>query len=442
MFSGRVPALRANRVAGELARLRSEGRPLDDLTASNPTRVELPYPPDLLAPLASPDALVHDPAPFGLPAAREAVAAHLAGRGVAVHPDRVVLTASTSEAYGLLFKLLCDPGDAVLVPQPSYPLFEHLTRLDGVAARPYRLEYHGRWQVDVDGLAAMVDARTRAVLLVSPNNPTGSFVRPDELAAIRAVAVRHGLAIVCDEVFEGYQMEEVAGRSGALVADGTPAGRSGSLVADGTPVGRSAAVVADGTPAGRSAAVVADGTPTGRSGSLVADAGALTFTLGGLSKSAGLPQLKLGWILVGGPDRLVAPARDRLELVCDTYLSVATPVQLAAGVLLERSRPVADAILRRVRANYAALRRLADRYPACRVLRTEGGWYAVVQVPAIRSEEALVVELLRHDGVHVHPGYFFDFPREAFLVLSLLPPPDAFAGAATRVLARASRSPR
>ena len=442
MFSGRVPALRANRVAGELARLRSEGRPLDDLTASNPTRVELPYPPDLLAPLASPDALVHDPAPFGLPAAREAVAAQLAGRGVPVHPDRVVLTASTSESYGLLFKLLCDPGDAVLVPQPSYPLFEHLTRLDGVAARPYRLEYHGRWQVDVDGLAAMVDARTRAVLLVSPNNPTGSFVRGDELAAVRAVAVRHGLAIVCDEVFEGYPMEEVAGRSGSLVADGTPAGRSCSLVADGTPAGRSAALVADGTPAGRSAALVADGTPAGRSGSLVADTGALTFTLGGLSKSAGLPQLKLGWILVGGPDRLVDPARDRLELVCDTYLSVATPVQLAAGVLLERSRPVADAILRRVRANYAALLRLADRFPACRVLRTEGGWYAVVQVPAIRSEEALVVELLRHDGVHVHPGYFFDFPREAFLVLSLLPPPDAFAGAATRVLARASRSPR
>ena len=416
MFSGRVPVLRANRVAGELARLRSEGRPLADLTASNPTRVELPYPPDLLAPLASPDALVHDPAPFGLSAAREAVAAHLAGRGVPVHPDRVVLTASTSEAYGLLFKLLCDPGDAVLVPQPSYPLFEHLTCLDGVAARPYRLEYHGRWQIDVDGLAAMVDARTRAVLLVSPNNPTGSFVRGDELAAVRAVAVRHGLAIVCDEVFEGYPMEEVAGRSGALVADGTPAGRS--------------------------AALVADGTPAGRSGSLVADTGALTFTLGGLSKSAGLPQLKLGWILVGGPDRLVAPARDRLELVCDTYLSVATPVQLAAGVLLERSRPVADAILRRVRANYAALRRLADRFPACRVLRTEGGWYAVVQVPAIRSEEALVVELLRHDGVHVHPGYFFDFPREAFLVLSLLPPPDVFVDAASRVLARASGSPR
>lgn len=390
MFSGRVPALRANRVAGELARLRSEGRPLDDLTASNPTRVGLPYPPDLLVPLASPDARVYDPAPFGLPAAREAVAAHLAGRGVPVHPDRVVLTASTSEAYGLLFKLLCDPGDAVLVPQPSYPLFEHLTRLDGVAARPYRLEYHGRWQVDVDDLAAMVDARTRAVLLVSPNNPTGSFVRGDELAAVREVASRQGLAIVCDEVFADYPVEEAAGRPGALVGD--------------TEV--------------------------------------LTFTLGGLSKSAGLPQLKLGWILLGGPAALVGGARDRLELVCDTYLSVATPVQLAAGALLRRSRPVADAILERVRANHAALRRLAEGFPACRVLRVDGGWYAVVQAPAIRSEESLVIELLRRDGVLVHPGHFFDFPREAFLVISLLPPPDVFVGAASRVLARASGSPR
>ena len=391
MFSGRVPALRANRVAVELARLRSEGRRLDDLTESNPTRVELPYPPDLLAPLAAPDALAYDAEPFGLPAAREAVAAHLAGRGVPVHPDRVVLTASTSEAYGLLFKLLCDPGDAVLVPQPSYPLFEHLTRLDGVAARPYRLEHHGRWEVDVDGLAAMVDARTRAVLLVSPNNPTGSFVRGDEMAAFRDVALRHELAIICDEVFAGYPLEDAE---------------------------------------------------AGRSGALVADTEGLTFTLGGLSKSAGLPQLKLGWMLMGGSGGLVGGARDRLELVCDTYLSVATPVQLAAGALLERSRSVADAILDRVRTNYGALRRLGGRFPACRVLCAEAGWYAVVQVPAIRSEEALVIELLRHDGVLAHPGYFFDFPREAFLVLSLLPPVDAFARAATRVLARASRSPR
>ena len=390
MFSARVPPLRANRLAGELGRLRSAGRRLDDLTESNPTQVGLPYPRDLLVPLASPDALAYDPAPFGLAAGREALAAHLTGRGVAARPERVVLTASTSEAYGLLFKLLCDPGDAVLVPRPSYPLFEHLTRLEGVAARPYRLEYHGRWQVDIDDLAAMVDARTRAVLLVSPNNPTGSFVRGDELAAVREVALRHELAIICDEVFADYPMEEPG---------------------------------------------------AGRPGALVGETEALTFTLGGLSKSAGLPQLKLGWMLVGGPEGLAAGALERLELVCDTYLSVATPVQLAAGALLRRSRPVAEAILERVRANYAALRRLAEGFPACRVLRAEAGWYAVLQVPALRTEETLVLELLQRDGVCVHPGYFFDFPREAFLVLSLLPLPDVFAGAAARVLARASRSP-
>lgn len=391
MFSDRVPALRVNKVARELARLRADGRRIDDLTVSNPTRVGLPYPRDLLAPLAAPEALAFDPDPFGAAVAREAVAAHLAGRGVRVRPDRVVLTASTSEAYGLLFKVLCDPGDDVLIPQPSYPLFEHLTRLEGVAARTYRLEHHRRWEIDADGLARAVGPRTRAVLLVSPNNPTGSFVRPDELAAVRAVADRHGLAVIGDEVFQDYPLEETA---------------------------------------------------PGRPGALAADPDVLTFTLGGLSKSAGLPQLKLGWILVGGPDGLAARACERLELVCDTYLSVAAPVQLAAGALLDRSRPVTDAIRRRVRANHAALRRSADGFPACRVLRVEGGWYAVVQVPTIRSEEDLAVELLRRDGVRVHPGYFFDFPREAFLVLSLLPPPDVFASAAARVLARASGSSR
>ena len=415
MFSDRVPALRANRLAEELARLRSAGRRIDDLTASNPTRAGLPYPRDLLAPLAAPDALAYEPSPFGLAVAREAVAAHLAGRGVPVRPGRVVLTASTSEAYSLLFKVLCDPGDAVLVPQPSYPLFEHLTRLDGVAARPYRLEHHGRWEIDVDGLARGVDARTRAVLLVNPNNPTGSYVRPDELAAVRELAARRGLAIVCDEVFERYPLA-AAPEAQVLERSGARPGQEGGPAAP------------------------AEVPPLGRSGALVADTEVLTFTLGGLSKSAGLPQLKLGWMLVGGPDRLAAPALARLELVCDTYLSVAAPVQLAAGALLDRSRPVADAILARVRGNYAALRRLAGRFPACRVLPAEGGWYAVVQAPAIRSEEDLVVELLRRDGVHVHPGYFFDFPREAFLVLSLLPRPGVFEGAAARVLARASAS--
>ncbi len=386
MFSARVPPLRSNRVARALARLRSAGQPLDDLTISNPTLVGLSYPDRLLDPLAQPAALCYDPAPFGVWAAREAVAAHLAGRGVRVVADRVILTASTSEAYSLLFKLLCDPADLVLVPQPSYPLFEHLTRLDGVVASPYALEYHGRWELNLDSLHRAIEPRARAILLVNPNNPTGSFVRPDELHAAREIAARHELAIISDEVFDLYPLDARAPE---------------------------------------------------RSGALVEETDALTFTLGGLSKSAALPQLKLGWILVGGPETLVRRALDRLALICDSYLSVATPVQLAVGTLLERAVPLADQLRRRVRTNYAALRSLVRRYPACQVLHAEAGWYAVVQVPAIRSEEALVIELIEKDRVLVHPGYFFDFPREAFLVVSLLPDPIGFADAMTKVLTRA-----
>ena len=388
MFSARVPSLRSNRVARALAGLLATGQPLDDLTSSNPTRVGLSYPDRLLDPLAAPAALFYDPAPFGVPAAREAIAAHLAGRGVPVAADRIIVTASTSEAYSLLFKLLCDPADLVLVPQPSYPLFEHLSRLDGVVASSYTLEYYGRWELNLDSLYRALEPRVRAILLVNPNNPTGSFVRPDELDAVLEVAARHELAIISDEVFDAYPLEA---------------------------------------------------RKTGRSGVLVEATDVLTFTLGGLSKSAALPQLKLGWILVGGPEALVRSALDRLELVCDSYLSVATPVQLAVGTLLERTLPLADQIRHRLRANYATLGSLVRRFPACQALHVEAGWYAVVQVPATRSEEALVIDLIERDRILVHPGYFFDFPREAFLVVSLLGEPEAFAGAVTRVLARASR---
>ena len=387
MFSARVPGVGSNRVARVLAAQRSKGRPLDDLTMSNPTQVGLSYPSGLLQSLADPAGLRYEPAPFGLPAAREVVAAYLAARGVSVSPDRVVLTASTSEAYALLFKLLCDPSDVVLVPQPSYPLFEHLTRLDGVVASPYQLEYHGRWELSLDSVRRAVEPRARAVLLVNPNNPTGSFVRPAELEAVREIAVRYELALISDEVFDLYPFDDLA---------------------------------------------------TGSSGALVGESEALTFTLGGLSKSALLPQVKLGWILVGGPEPLVRRALDRLEFIIDTYLSVATPVQCALPALLEGTRPLAAQVRDRVRSNIAKLRRLVSQFPACQVLHAEAGWYAVVQVPAVRSEEALVVELIEKDGVLTHPGYFFDFPREAFLVVSLLPEPEPFVAAMTRVLARAS----
>lgn len=387
MFSARVPGVGSNRVARVLAARRTEGRTLVDLTVSNPTRVGFSYPPELLRPLADADSLRYDPAPLGMVAAREAVAEHLSARGIRVAPDRVVLTASTSEAYALLFKLLCDPADVVLVPQPSYPLFEHLTRLEGVVASPYALEYHGRWELNIASVRRAIEPRARAVLLVNPNNPTGSFVAPTELAAVRAIAAEHDLAVISDEVFDLYSLDDAV---------------------------------------------------TGTAGALVDDSEVLTFTLGGLSKSALLPQVKLGWILVGGPPTLARRALARLEFIADTYLSVATPVQHAVGPLLARTRPLAIQVRDRVRANAEALRGLVDRFPACQVLQAEAGWYAVVQVPALLSEEALVINLIEKDGVLVHPGYFYDFPREAFLVVSLLGEPAPFATAMHRVLARAS----
>ncbi|MBM63612.1 MAG: aspartate aminotransferase [Acidobacteria bacterium] len=387
MFSDRIPALRSNSISKALQRHREAGGSINDLTVSNTSCVGLDYPDGLLDPLADPAGLRYHPSPLGKFSAREAVAEYLADRDVSVSPDRVVLTASTSDAYTLLFKLLCNPADLVLTPQPGYPLFEHLTRLDGLLSRRYLLEYHGRWSLNVDSLRCAVEPGVRAVVLVNPNNPTGSFVQSDEWDMVRDVAAQEKLALISDEVFDTYLIEE---------------------------------------------------TVAGSAGRLVAETEVLTFTLGGLSKSAGLPQLKLGWILVGGPEDLVREALIRLEFICDSYLSVATPVQLAVGALLENTRPLVDGIRSRIQVNFAALRELTQRFPACQVLHLEAGWYAVIQVPSIRSEEALVIELIEQDGVLVHPGYFFEFPRGAFLIVSLLPEPERFTKGVTRILKRAS----
>ncbi len=387
MFSARVPPLGSNRVSRVVARLVAAGRPPLDLTTSNPTTVGLTYPPDLLASLDHPDGLVYRPHPRGHLEARRAVAEDLATRGVEASPERIVLTASTSESYAALFKLLCDPGDLALVPQPSYPLFDHLTRLEGVVSSAYRLEYYGQWRVDLDSVERRLEPRVRALLMVNPNNPTGSWVAADEVARIRELALRQDVALVSDEVFDRYAWE--------------PAGAE-------------------------------------RSGALVNDAELLTFTLGGLSKAVGLPQLKLGWMVVGGPDRLVKPALDRLDFICDSFLSVSTPVQLAAARLIEKGRPVADQIQARVRDNLGELDEAVARYPAVQRLRAEGGWYAVLQVPTLGSEEALVIRLLEEDGVLVHPGYFYDFPRASFLILSLLPSLAEFRDATARILSRVS----
>jgi alanine-synthesizing transaminase len=384
MFSSRIPGdLEPNRVAQAVWRFRAAATPLIDLTVTNPTTVGIDYPALILNSLADPSALRYEPAALGLPQARAAVASDYERNGIKVAPDRVLLTASTSEAYSVLFKLLCAPeGDAVMVPIPSYPLFDHLTRLDGVRSIPYRLEYHGRWEIDFETLDAGWTDRVRAVLAVSPNNPTGSVLSEGEFIALAERCASRGAALVVDEVFLDYPLSP-------------------------RPIYRAPA------------------------------SPCLTFRLGGLSKSAGLPQVKLGWIVVDGPDALVCDALERLELICDTYLSVSTPVQVAAPALIAAGATVRAAILARIRANNDALRRLAAAHPSIHVLAAEAGWSAVLRVPATRTEEELVMELLERDGVLVHPGFFFDFAHESFLVVSLLPEATVFMNGVRRVMERA-----
>lgn len=386
MTSSRLPAsLERNALARAIDAKRRRGVPVADLTESNPTRVGLSYPPGLLAALADPQGLAYDPQPLGLWPARAAVAADFRRRGIVISADRVALTSSTSEAYALLFKLFCDAGDAILVPRPSYPLFEHLSRLESVTAVPYDLEYHGTWRIDIDSVRRAASSRVKALVIVSPNNPTGSFLHRDDLAALSELAAGHGWPIIGDEVFADYGLDPAPAATHVMAASDV-----------------------------------------------------LTFSLGGLSKSAGLPQVKLGWIGFGGPAAKVDEALAAYEIVADTYLSVSTPVQVAASSLIEQGALVRAQILARVRDNLATLRSLAAGFPSIDVLPVEGGWSAVLQVPAVRSEDTLALELLDQDDVLVHPGYFFDFPREAYLVVSLLPSPAVFAPAVSRVLRRAS----
>jgi aspartate/methionine/tyrosine aminotransferase len=381
-FSRRLPDSTAlNAVARARDALRARDVPVLDLTISNPTEAGFSYPSYLLAPLSDPRGRTYVPAPLGLQGTREAVARAISRPGLEVSPDRVVLTASTSEAYGLLFKLLCDPGAGVLVPQPSYPLFDLLTRLEGVVPQPYRLDYHGIWSIDRASLEHALTTDTRAILVVSPNNPTGAFLRAADREWLAALAADRGLAIISDEVFADYPL--------AARPDAT-------------------------TMAGESRA--------------------LTFVLGGLSKSAGLPQVKLGWIVADGPADRTADALRRLEIICDTYLSVSTPVQLAASSLIDAGVRVQRDIAGRLLRNLEALRAALAAFPSVQLLEPEGGWSAVLRVPSTRTEEALVLRLLDRANVHVHPGFFFDFADEAYVVVSLLTPTEDFDRGVARVL--------
>lgn len=341
-----------------------------DLTQSNPTRAGIPYPlEELSAAFARAARVPYTPDPLGLPSAREALAAVLH-----CSPDDIAITASTSEAYGFLFKLLCNAGDEIVVATPSYPLLEQISALELVALRSFPLEFHGRWAIEPERIRQTLTDRVRGIVVVNPNNPTGSFVRSEEQEALE----RFSLPIISDEVFLDYDLEE--------------------------------------------------------RGNTFVSLNSLTFVLGGLSKSAGLPHYKLGWIRVGGPDDARRKALTALALIADNFLSVATPVQAALPEILNIAPRIRAVIGERLRRNLDAVDRALAGVPAAQRLPVGGGWSAVLRIPSTQSDEEFALRLLNERGVYVHPGYLFDFPGEGYLVVSLLTLSEVFDEGIRRIV--------
>jgi len=375
-----------NRIAAALEQRQRSGQPILDLTETNPTKVGLPIPEsEILETLADARALCYEPAPLGDPAARLAISEYHRG---AVPPEHIVLTASTSEAYALLFKLLADPGDRVLVPVPSYPLFEYLAGLESVETVPYACIWaEDGWIVDFSTLETRLDERTRVLVVVSPNNPTGAMLRCAEASRLLELCRERRLALIADEVFADYIFTDASSCAGSL------AGRDESLV----------------------------------------------FVLSGLSKTCLLPQVKTAWIAASGPADMLGEALARLEVIADTYLSVNTAAQLALPRLLALRNVIRLPLMARLTANRAMLERTL-RGSAATALLPDGGWSAVIRVPRHPIEEERVLRLLSRHGLRVHPGFFFDFPDEAYLVVSLLGLEEAFTRGAA-ILAADADSP-
>ncbi|MGC1371489.1 MAG: pyridoxal phosphate-dependent aminotransferase [Candidatus Sulfotelmatobacter sp.] len=383
MFSDRTNwKLTHNHLTEAIDEAKASGVPILDLTVSNPTRAGLRYSEkEILKSLASPHSLDYDPQPKGLPPARAAVAAYYQDQhATTVDPERLILTTSTSEGYSFVFRLLCNPGDEILVPKPSYPLFEFLADLEDVKLVPYPLFYDHGWQIDFHSLQTAITERTRAVVVVHPNNPTGSFVHRDEQAQLNRLCREYSLAIIADEVFLDYAFDRA------------------------------------------------------RRQSFAANQEVLTFTLSGISKISALPQMKVAWIATTGPAVEVESATSRLEVIADTYLSMNAPIQWATPLLLNQREEIQRQLLDRVQANLAELDRQLAAQKTCQRLAVEGGWYAILRVPVTQTDEDLAIDLLRRKSVLVHPGHFYDFLRDGYLVLSLIGPEKEFAEATSRTL--------
>lgn len=382
MFSRRTPAsFTLNPLTRAVAERRAAGRPLEDLTISNPTQVGIDYPAaTLLSALHDPRLLAYEPTANGFAEARRAIAAWHGG----LDPERLILAGSTSEAYGWLFKLLCEPGEAVLAPRPSYPLFDCLAGLDSVRLEHYTLLETDGWRIDFEQIERTASSSVRALILVNPNNPTGSYVHEDDWATLLELAARRDWAVISDEVFFDYQWRPAARRTG-----------------------------------------------------FDDHSGALVFTLSGLSKSIGLPQMKLGWVHVAGPDRLRNEALERLEWIADAYLPVSAPVQHAARHWLGAGRVIQDSIRRRCLASLDALHDAVSRNPELRLMEPEAGWSAVIEAPRVLTDEQWSIEMV-NAGYQVQPGYFYDFEKEGRLVVSLLARPEQLA-AGVRALSEIAR---
>lgn len=368
MFSDRTNwNLDPNRLSRALSECRAAGKPLLDLTASNPTECGFEYDQQaIFRALANPGALQYEPNPKGLLTARQAVAAYYTDRGGTVVADDLILTASTSEAYSFVFRTLCNPGDEILIPAPSYPLFSFLADIQDVKIVRYSLIYDHGWLIDFHALENAITSRARGLIVVNPNNPTGHFCSPGDTTKLNQICSAHAMAIIADEVFLDF----------ALNSRQPP--------------------------------------------SFASNSGALTFTMSGLSKISGLPQMKTAWLVTTGPAELKSRALARLEVIADTFLSTSAPVQLATPAFLEMRRGFQEQLRTRVRANLAELDRQMVSQESCGRLKVEGGWYAVLRVPATGSDEDLAIELLTAKGVYVHPGHFYDFPADGYLVVSLI----------------------
>ena len=379
--------LASNRSTEALEAHRRAGREVLDLTATNPTIIGLRYNEDnLLKALGRSEALTYEPDPKGLLCAREAVVSYYAERGSHVSPDGLILTTSTSEAYSFVFRLLCDTGDALLVPVPSYPLFGFLADLHDVKLLPYELVYDHGWQIDFHSLrmamqkAEVAGTTARAVMVVHPNNPTGSYAKPHEAEELSRICSSSGMAIIADEVFLDYSL--LPARPLTFSSNGD----------------------------------------------------ALTFSLSGLSKISGLPQMKVAWIAVSGPERLKVEAMRRLEVIADTYLSMNAPVQWALPIMLEERRGIQRQLMYRLQGNLAELDLQLATQRLCRRLEVEGGWCVVLRVPVTGSDEDFAISLLQETEVLVHPGHFYDFPTDGYLVLSLITESAIFRKGISRIL--------